>query len=131
MGSLSGKTALVTGSTSGIGLAIATAMAAEGAAIMLNGLGDADQIEKIRSDMAKTYGVEVLFDGANLLKPDEIEGLIKTIADKLGGPDIIVNNAGHPARRADRGIPAGAVGRHHRPEPDLVPSTPCATPSPP
>jgi 3-hydroxybutyrate dehydrogenase len=56
MGSLSGKTALVTGSTSGIGLAIATAMAAEGAKIMLNGLGDADQIEKIRSDMAATHG---------------------------------------------------------------------------
>ncbi len=94
MGSLSGKTALVTGSTSGIGLAIANAMAAEGAKIMLNGLGDADQIEKIRSDMAATHGVEVLFDGANLLKPDEIEKLIGDIAAKLGGPDIIVNNAG-------------------------------------
>ena len=94
MGSLSGKTALVTGSTSGIGLAIATAMAAEGAKIMLNGLGDAAEIEKIRSDMAATHGVEVLFDGANLLKPDEIEKLIADIAEKLGGPDIIVNNAG-------------------------------------
>jgi 3-hydroxybutyrate dehydrogenase len=94
MGSLSGKTALVTGSTSGIGLAIATAMAAEGAKIMLNGLGDPAEIEKIRADMAATHGVEVLFDGANLLKPDEIEKLIADIAEKLGGPDIIVNNAG-------------------------------------
>jgi len=94
MGSLSGKTALVTGSTSGIGLAIANAMAAEGAKIMLNGLGDAAEIEKIRSEMAQTHGVEVLFDGANLLKPDEIETLIADIKSKLGGLDIIVNNAG-------------------------------------
>src|SRR5476651_1083777 len=94
MGSLSGKTALVTGSTSGIGLAIATAMAAEGAKIMLNGLGDAAQIEQIRADMAKAHGVEVLFDGANLLKPDEIETLVTDIKTKLGGLDIIVNNAG-------------------------------------
>ena len=94
MGSLSGKTALVTGSTSGIGLAIANAMAAEGAKIMLNGLGDAAEIEKIRSGTAQTHGVEVLFDGANLLKPDEIETLINDIKSKLGGLDIIVNNAG-------------------------------------
>jgi len=94
MGSLSGRTALVTGSTSGIGLAVAAAMAAEGAKIMLNGLGDPVQIEQIRSEMAQTHGVEVLFDGANLLKPDEIEKLIAGIAENLGGPDIIVNNAG-------------------------------------
>jgi len=94
MGSLSGRTALVTGSTSGIGLAVAAAMAAEGAKIMLNGLGDPVQIEQIRSEMAQTHGVEVLFDGANLLKPDEIEKLIADIAENLDGPDIIVNNAG-------------------------------------
>ncbi len=94
MGSLSGKTALVTGSTSGIGLAIATAMAAEGAKIVLNGLGDAAQIEQIRADMAKTHGVEVLFDGANLLQPAEIETMIAGIKQKLGSLDIIVNNAG-------------------------------------
>ncbi len=94
MGSLSGKTALVTGSTSGIGLAIATAMAAEGAKIVLNGLGDAAQIEQIRADMAKTHGVEVLFDGANLLQPAEIETMIARIKQNLGSLDIIVNNAG-------------------------------------
>ena len=69
MTTLSGKTALVTGSTSGIGLAIARAMAAEGAHIMLNGLGDATEIEALRAGMAKEFGVEVLFDGANLLNP--------------------------------------------------------------
>lgn len=94
MTTLSGKTALVTGSTSGIGLAIARAMAAEGAHIMLNGLGDATEIEALRAGMAKEFGVEVLFDGANLLNPTEIEGLVKTIDDKLGGVDILVNNAG-------------------------------------
>jgi len=94
MTTLTGKTALVTGSTSGIGLAIARAMAAEGAHIMLNGLGDAAEIEALRAGMAREFGVEVLFDGANLLNPAEIEGLIKTIDDRLGGVDILVNNAG-------------------------------------
>ncbi|MGZ3298385.1 MAG: 3-hydroxybutyrate dehydrogenase [Asticcacaulis sp.] len=94
MGSLTGKTALVTGSTSGIGLAIARGLAAQGASIMLNGLGDAAQIEQIRSDMAQSFGVDVLFDGANLLNPTEIETLINDIKSKLGGLDILVNNAG-------------------------------------
>ena len=94
MSRLTGKTALVTGSTSGIGLAIAKAFAAEGAHIVLNGLGDAVEIEALRADMAKTYGVEVLFDGANLLKQAEIEALVANIDAKLGGADIVVNNAG-------------------------------------
>ncbi|MGA9657876.1 MAG: 3-hydroxybutyrate dehydrogenase [Asticcacaulis sp.] len=94
MKQLSGKTALITGSTSGIGLAIAKGLAERGAHIMLNGLGDAAEIEALRADMAKTYGVEVLFDGADLTKPDQIEALIKTADDKLGGVDILVNNAG-------------------------------------
>ena len=94
MTTLSGKTALVTGSTSGIGLAIARAMAEQGAHIMLNGLGDAGEIETLRAGMAAEFGVEVLFDGANLLNPGEIAGLIKTVDDRLGGVDILVNNAG-------------------------------------
>lgn len=94
MGSLTGKTALVTGSTSGIGLAIAKAMAAQGASIMLNGLGDPEQIEQIRASMAETYAVDVRFDGANLLNPAEIETLIDDVKSKLGGLDILVNNAG-------------------------------------
>ncbi len=94
MANLTGKTALITGSTSGIGLAIAQAMAAQGARIMLNGMGDPTAIEAERSGMAKTYGVDVLFNGADLTKPDQIAGLITEIDTKLGGVDILVNNAG-------------------------------------
>jgi len=92
--SLSGKTALVTGSTSGIGLAIAKGLAAQGAKIMLNGFGDAAEIEKVRSELAAAHGVEVRFNGADLTKADQIEALFKKIDDTLGGVDILVNNAG-------------------------------------
>jgi 3-hydroxybutyrate dehydrogenase len=92
--SLSGKTALITGSTSGIGLAIATGLAAQGAKIMLNGFGDAAEIEKVRADLAAEHGVEVRFNGADLTKADQIEAMIKEIDDSLGGVDILVNNAG-------------------------------------
>ncbi|HTN39948.1 MAG TPA: SDR family NAD(P)-dependent oxidoreductase, partial [Asticcacaulis sp.] len=91
---LSGKTALITGSTSGIGLAIATGLAAQGAKIMLNGFGDAAEIEKVRASLAAEHGVEVRFNGADLTKADQIEALIKEIDDTLGGVDILVNNAG-------------------------------------
>ena len=91
---LSGKTALITGSTSGIGLAIAKGLAAQGAKIMLNGFGDAAEIEKVRADLAAEHGVEVRFNGADLTKADQIEALFKDINDNLGGVDILVNNAG-------------------------------------
>jgi 3-hydroxybutyrate dehydrogenase len=92
--SLSGKTALITGSTSGIGLAIATGLAAQGANIMLNGFGDAGEIEKIRSGLATEHSVDVRFNGADLTKPDQIAALIREIDDTQGGVDILVNNAG-------------------------------------
>ncbi len=92
--SLSGKTALITGSTSGIGLAIAKGLAAQGAKIMLNGFGDAAEIEKVRADLAAEHGAEVRFNGADLTRADQIEALIKEIDDTLGGVDILVNNAG-------------------------------------
>jgi 3-hydroxybutyrate dehydrogenase len=94
MTDLRGKTALVTGSTSGIGLAIAKGLAAAGANIMLNGMGDAAAIEAERAGLEKDFGVKALFNSADLTKADQIAGLIEEIDDKLGGVDILVNNAG-------------------------------------
>src|SRR6204780_3903145 len=74
--SLKGKVALVTGSTSGIGLGIAGALAAEGASIMLNGFGDANEIEKLRGDLAKEFSVKVAYDGADLRKPDQVAAIV-------------------------------------------------------
>lgn len=91
---LNGKIALVTGSTSGIGLGIATALAKQGAHIVMNGLGDAGEIEKTRAKLAADTGVQVIFHGADMTKPDQIEDLFKTATAKLGGVDILVNNAG-------------------------------------
>jgi 3-hydroxybutyrate dehydrogenase len=89
-----GKTALVTGSTSGIGLGIATRLAAEGANIILNGFGDAAQIEALRKDLAAKNGVQVVYDGADMTKPDAIAAMMKKAIDKFGAIDILVNNAG-------------------------------------
>src|SRR5688572_12917176 len=91
---LEGKCALVTGSTSGIGLAIARAFAAEGAAVMINGFGDADEIEAIRAELEQTSGAKALHDAADLTKADAIEAMVARCAAELGGPDILVNNAG-------------------------------------
>jgi len=91
---LKGKTALVTGSTSGIGLACARALASEGADVMLNGFGDARTIEDIRAGIEKETGAIVRYNGADLTKPDEIEALVNAAAAELGGVDILINNAG-------------------------------------
>jgi len=85
---LEGKVALVTGSTSGIGLAIAKALAAEGARLMINGFGDPAEIERECAELGAIH------DGADMSKPHEIEAMMKHCADELGGPDILVNNAG-------------------------------------
>lgn len=90
---LEGKTAIVTGSTSGIGLAIAKTLAGQGAAIVLNGFGETDEIEAIRAGLAEAHGVTVAYHGADLSKPAEIPALIAA-AEPLGGVDILVNNAG-------------------------------------
>jgi 3-hydroxybutyrate dehydrogenase len=90
---LQGKTALITGSTSGIGLACARALAAEGAGIMLNGFGDPQEIEAIRRELEATGG-RASYNGADLTKPGEIEQLMREAADELGGVDILINNAG-------------------------------------
>jgi len=88
------KVAVITGSTSGIGLGMARAFAEQGAHIMLNGLGDAAEIEKTRAAIEKDFKVKVLFHGADMTKPDQIADMIKTANDKLGSVDILVNNAG-------------------------------------
>lgn len=92
--SLKGKVALVTGSTSGIGLGIARALAAAGADIMLNGFGDAAQIETIRAEIASAHGVMVGYNGADISKPEQIEAMVADTAKSLGSVDILVNNAG-------------------------------------
>jgi 3-hydroxybutyrate dehydrogenase len=92
--SLKGKVALVTGSTSGIGLGIARALASEGADIMLNGFGDAGQIETLRSEMAGSHRVKVGYSGADISRPDQIAAMVAETVKTLGSLDILVNNAG-------------------------------------
>jgi 3-hydroxybutyrate dehydrogenase len=91
---LTGKVALVTGSTSGIGLGIARALAGEGADVMLTGFGDPAQIEKLRSDLATEHSVRVHYNGADLSDPDQVAAVVSATQGELGGLDILVNNAG-------------------------------------
>lgn len=91
---LTGKTALVTGSTSGIGLGYAKALAAEGANVMINGFGDAAEIEKERLSLEALSGGKALYSDADMTKPASIAAMVKTCTEVLGGPDIVINNAG-------------------------------------
>jgi len=91
---LKGKTAVVTGSTSGIGLAIARAFAKEGANAVINGFGEKDAIEKERTGIEKDFGVKSLYSAADMTKPAEIAEMIKTAEKTFGSVDILVNNAG-------------------------------------
>jgi len=88
------KSAIVTGSTSGIGLGIARAFAEHGADILLNGFGNADEIEFTRAEMQRRYGVKVRYSGADMSKPDEIRAMAELARAEFGKVDIIVNNAG-------------------------------------
>src|SRR5438046_5628057 len=89
-----GQTALVTGSSSGIGLGIATALAAKGANVILNGFGDAAAIEKLRAELAADHGVQVRYDGADLSQQGPIEAMMGKAIAEFGAVDILVNNAG-------------------------------------
>jgi len=91
---LKGRRAIVTGSTSGIGAGYANALAAQGCAVMLNGFGDPEEIERQRASMSKKFGVEVLFNGADLANPEECVQLVRDTEKRLGGVDILINNAG-------------------------------------
>ncbi len=89
-----GKVAIVTGSTSGIGLGIAEALAASGAHVMLNGFGDESEIRATESRLAAAHGVKVAYHGADMSKPAEIEALVNAARAELGPIGILVNNAG-------------------------------------
>jgi 3-hydroxybutyrate dehydrogenase len=91
---LRGKAAIVTGSTSGIGLGIARALANAGVSVMLNGFGDAKEIELLRAGLAAEHGVTVAFDGADLSQPAQVRQLVHAAENALGAVDILVNNAG-------------------------------------
>jgi len=98
--SLKGLAAVITGSTSGIGLGIARRMAAAGADILLNGLGDMAEIEKTRLALQSEFGVRVFYHGADMRKPDDIRAMVQSAEKSFGKVDILVNNAGiqHVAR---------------------------------
>jgi len=91
---LLGKSAVVTGSTSGIGLGVAKALAGAGANVMLNGLGAAAEVEQTRAALADEFKVKALYDAADMTKPDAIRALIARTERELGAVDILVNNAG-------------------------------------
>lgn len=91
---LRGKNAVITGSTSGIGLGLARALAAQRCNIMLNGFGDQAAIEKNRAALEQAHNIKVGYNGADLTKPDQIGSLIDAAVKQLGGVDILVNNAG-------------------------------------
>ncbi len=92
--SLKGKVALVTGSTSGIGLGVARALAGEGADLILNGFGDAAAIEALRAGLGREFGVRVGYSAADMSKPAEIAAMGLEAEASMGGVDILVNNAG-------------------------------------
>ena len=91
---LKGQSALVTGSTSGIGLGIATALAEAGASVMLNGFGDAAAIERTRAALAERCGVQVLYSGADMSRPEQVAAMVREAEQGFGRLDVLVNNAG-------------------------------------
>ncbi|NVN86154.1 MAG: 3-hydroxybutyrate dehydrogenase [Rhodopseudomonas sp.] len=91
---LSGKSAIVTGSTSGIGLGIARGLAASGANVMLNGFGDPNEIEAIRQEIADGHNIKVLYNGSNMADGNQIAAMVTEAEAEFGAVDILINNAG-------------------------------------
>src|SRR5262245_36542063 len=91
---LEGKTAIVTGSTSGIGLGIAKALAASGSNIVLNGLGDRAAVEEVAHDLSREHNTAVIYSDADISKPDAIAGMVEMARREFETVDILVNNAG-------------------------------------
>ena len=91
---LQGKTAIVTGSTSGIGLGIARALAASGTNIVLNGFGDSNEIERLMAEISGQNNVGVIYNRADISQPDQIAQMVDEAAHRFGGVDVLVNNAG-------------------------------------
>jgi 3-hydroxybutyrate dehydrogenase len=91
---LKGKTALVTGSTSGIGLGYARALAAEGAQVMINGFGDQAEIDAYLAELEAASGAGALHSAADMTKPEDIRAMVADCTAQLGSPDILINNAG-------------------------------------
>ncbi|NKB55138.1 MAG: SDR family oxidoreductase [Alphaproteobacteria bacterium] len=104
-GFLDGRTALITGSTSGLGLGFARALAAEGCAIMLNGFGDTAEIETTRSGLESEFGVTVRYNGADMREPEQVVGMVEDATAQLGKVDILINNAGMQHRDPTEGFP--------------------------
>ena len=93
-GGLGGRVAIVTGSTSGIGLGVAQALAAQGADLLLNGFGDASAIERLRGELAERHAVRVAYSPCDVARPEQVAAMVTQARDELGGVHILVNNAG-------------------------------------
>ena len=91
---LKGKSALVTGSTSGIGRAVVSGLAAAGCNVVINGFGDSDEIESFRAGLEAEHNIKALYSGADMTKPEQITAMIDQANQMFGGVDVLVNNAG-------------------------------------
>lgn len=111
---LKGKSVIVTGSTSGIGLAMARALAGAGCNVMLNGFGEAPAIEALRAGIEAQHSVRALFSAADMTRPEEIEAMVEEALGAFGGVDILINNAGIQHVAPIEEFSAGEVGSDHR-----------------
>lgn len=107
-GFLEGRAALITGSTSGLGLGFARALAAEGCAIMLNGFGDATEIETLRAGLENEFGVMARYNGADMREPEQVVGMVEDTTAQFGKVDILINNAGMQHRAPTEEFPTEA-----------------------